>query len=281
MQYYFVMKKFIFTLIFAALCAVSCGSKDIIEERYLASATTDVQLYSIDEEGNVSTAQTFVRGRKVKANYGKGVKIEKQKYFPVEITKKQHFYAKEQSLVATPKEVAQEKEIWVRTPASIITDCETSLIGGLANKGEKLTVVDFDSLRADGRVNRYKIKQGNLVGYVYGKYLVFSKSEAEKRYKAEQYDKVHKAIKNPFGGGEAIGCDFYPSERVNFPKNKMPEACYSLYLNFSPKVIGNIESYIEFAKKTKINTFVLDIKDNECPGYKAEAMQKYSPTNYR
>ena len=276
------MKKILSTLVLAtAVLLCACGSKDIIEERYLASATTEVALYSIDENGVVSEAQKIVRGRKVKANYGKGIKIEKQKYYPIEITRKQYFYAKEQSLVATPKEVVKEKSIWVRTPASIITDCEASLIGGHANKGEQLAVLDFDSLRTDGRVNRYKIKQGNLEGYVYGKYLVFSKEEAEKRYKAEQYDKVHKAIKNTFGGGEAFGCDFYPTERVSFANNKMPEACYSLYLNFSPKVIGNIESYIEFAKKTKINTFVIDIKDNECPGYKAEAMQKYSPTNYR
>ena len=275
------MKNRFFTLILVAVAVVSCGSKDIIEERYLASATTDVTLYSIDENGNVSEAQTMVRGRKVKANYGKGVKVEKQKYYPIEITRKQYFYAKEQSLVATSKEVVKEKNIWVRTPASIITDCETSLIGGHANKGEQLAVLDFDSLRADGKVHRYKVKQGNLVGYVYGKYLVFSKSDAEKRYKAEQYDKVHKAIKNSFGGGEAFGCDFYPTERVEFANNKMPEACYSLYLNISPSVIGNIEKYIDFAKKTKINTFVIDIKDNECPGYKAEAMQKYSPTNYR
>ena len=276
------MKKILSTIVFAAIMLLcSCGGKDIIEERYLASATTEVTLYSIDENGVVSEAQTMVRGRKVKANYGKGVKVEKQRYYPIEITRKQYFYAKEQSLVATPKEVVQERVVWVRTPASIITDRETSLIGGQAKKGEKLAVLDFDSLRADGVVNRYKIKQGKLEGYVYGKYLVFSKEEAEKRYKAEQYDKVHKAIKNPFGGGEAFGCDFYPTERVIFPNNKMPEACYSLYLNISPSVIGNIEKYIDFAKQTKINTFVIDIKDNECPGYKAEAMAKYSPTNHR
>ena len=109
------MKKIIFTLLLSALFMVSCGSKDIIEERYLASATTEVQLYAIDENGKVSEAQKFVRGRKVKANYGKGVKIEKQKYYPIEITRKQYFYAKEQSLVSTPKEVAQEKEIWAHT----------------------------------------------------------------------------------------------------------------------------------------------------------------------
>ena len=276
------MKKILSTIVFAAIMLLcSCGGKDIIEERYLASATTEVTLYSIDENGVVSEAQTMVRGRKVKANYGKGIKVEKQRYYPIEITRKQYFYAKEQSLVAAPKEVVQEKVVWVRTPASIITDRETSLIGGQAKKGEKLAVLDFDSLRADGVVNRYKIKQGKLEGYIYGKYLVFSKEEAEKRYKAEQYDNVHKAIKNPFGGGEAFGCDFYPTERVTFPNNKMPEACYSLYLNISPSVIGNIEKYIDFAKHTKINTFVIDIKDNECPGYKAEAMAKYSPTNHR
>lgn len=274
------MKKSLLCLL-VMLAFVACGQKDIIEERYLASATTDVQLYSIDDNGVVSEAQTVVRGRKVKANIGKVVKVEKQKFVPIEITRKQYFYAKEQSLATTPKEVVQESAVWVRTPASIITDCATSLAGGLADKGERLQVLDFDSLRNDGKVNRYKIKQGNLEGYVYGKYLVFSKEEAQQRYKAEQYDKVHKAIKNPFGGGEAIGCDFYPTERVKFADNKMPEACYSLYLNISPAVIGKIEEYIAFAKETKINTFVIDIKDNECPGYKAEAMAKYSPTNYR
>ena len=276
------MKKIgIIITLFATLIVSSCGKKDIIEERYLASTTTEVELYSIDENGKVSKAQNIVRGRKVRANIGKVVKIEKQVYIPIEITKKQYFYAKEQSLVVSKSEVVQEKSIWVRTPASIITDCETSLIGGLADKGAKLAVVGFDSLRADGRVNRYKVKQGSLVGHIYGKYLVFSKEEAVKRYKAEKYDKVHKAIKNTFGGGEAIGCDFYPTERVSFLNNKMPEACYSLYLNISPSVIGNIEKFITFAKKTKINTFVIDIKDNECPGYKAEAMAKYSPTNHR
>ncbi|MBO7195639.1 MAG: hypothetical protein J6V27_06385, partial [Alistipes sp.] len=121
------MKKILFTLAVATFALISCNSKDIIEERFLASATPDVVLYSIDENGIVSEAQTLVRGRKVKANYGKGVKVEKQRYYPIEITRKQYFYDKEQSLVATPKEVVKEQIIWVRTPASIITDRETSL----------------------------------------------------------------------------------------------------------------------------------------------------------
>ena len=274
------MKRVFLALALVAMM-VACGKKDVIEERYLASTKVTVPLYEIDENENVTQVIALTRGRKVEANLSKSVKIEKQRYYLVEVARKEYYYAKEQSLVASHREVVKEQALWVRTPASIITNRETSLIGGQGEKGEKLTIIGYDTMYANGKVNRYKVRQNKLEGWVYGKYLVSSQKEAEKRYKAEEYDKVHKAIKNPFGGGEAIGCDFYPTERVKFANNKMPEACYSLYLNISPKVIGNIEKYIDFAKKTKINTFVIDIKDNECPGYKAEAMEKYSPTNYR
>jgi hypothetical protein len=88
-------------------------------------------------------------------------------------------------------------------------------------------------------------------------------------------------VKNPFGGGQAIGCDFYPVEKPAFEENPMPAACYSLYLNSGTNVLQKVEQYIALAKQTKINTFVIDIKDNESPGYKADAMKEYSPTNYR
>ncbi len=275
------MRKSFFALLFVAAMLVSCSDKDVIVERYLASNTPNVQLYSIDDNGVANATQVVARGRRVEANIGKGVEIDDQTYYPIELSRKQYSYVREHSLVESAKEVVQERVVWVRTPASIITDCETSLAGGLAKKGEKLAVLDFDSLCSNGKVYRYKVKQGKLSGYVYGKYLTFSKEDAEKRYKPEKYDVLHKKVRNSFGGGEAVGCDFYPTERVKFAKNKMPEACYSLYLNISPSVIGNIEKYITFAKTTKINTFVIDIKDNECPGYKAEAMAKYSPTNHR
>ena len=270
--------------LFASLLATifsACSTHDNIKERYLAASTSEVALYTLDEKGRICDAPSVARGRKVRANLGKAVKVEKVYFIPIELARKQYYYVKEQSLVATPKEVVQEREMWVRTPASIITDCATSLVGGLADKGTKVEVIDFDSLRSDGKVNRYKIKQGEVEGYIYGKYLVTSKEESLKRYKAEQYDKAHNAARNSYGGGKAIDCDFYPTERIAFSNNKMPEACYSLYLNIAPKTLNNIEAYIEFAKQTKINTFVIDIKDNECPGYKAEAMAKYSPTNHR
>ena len=259
---------------------MACNSEEIVEVRYLASPTHTAHLYSYDEQSEqLMVADTLVRGAELNVVVNGKKKINDVEYLPVKVGKELR-YATLGSLVVEPRAVVQEKSVFVRTPASIIVDQATSLVGGLAAKGEELAVIDYDSLDTNGRVYKYKVRQGSVEGYIYAKYTVFEKEQALKRYKAEQYDKVHKAVKDSFGGGAAIGCDFYPTERVVFENNKMPEACYSLYLNISPSVIGNIEAYIAFAKQTKINTFVIDIKDNECPGYKAEAMKLYSPTNY-
>ena len=263
-----------------AVAMVGCSSEEIVDIRYLASDRYTAYLYSYDSESkSVAVADTLVRGAQLSVVLNRPQKVGEQLYLPVKMDK-QTLYAAECSLVADFRDIVQEKSIFVRTPASIITDLQTSLVGGLAQKGEELEVIGYDSVDMSGRVYKYMVRPGAVEGYIYAKYTVFDKESALKRYKAEVYDKVHKAVKDSFGGGAAIGCDFYPTERVTFENNKMPEACYSLYLNISPAVIGNIEAYIAFAKQTKINTFVIDIKDNECPGYRAEAMQLYSPTNY-
>ncbi|MBR2115541.1 MAG: hypothetical protein IJ942_00815 [Alistipes sp.] len=273
------MKRFLTRLIIVA-AIVGCNSEEIVEVRYLASPVHTNYIYSFDEQTKVlAVADTLVRGAQLNAVVNGTKKIDDKLYMAVKVGR-ERYYAAVESLVADPRAVVQESAVFVRTPASIISDVATSKVGGNAAKGEQLAVIGYDSIDAAGRVNRYMVRQGSVEGYIYAKYTVFDREQSLLRYKAEQYDKVHKAVKNPFGGGEAIGCDFYPTERVVFENNKMPEACYSLYLNISPSVIGNIEAYIDFAKQTKINTFVIDIKDNECPGYKAEAMKLYSPTNY-
>ena len=106
------------------------------------------------------------------------------------------------------------------------------------------------------------IKKDNIIGYIYGKYLATTKEEADKNYMAEVYDQIHSKIKNSFNGAEAIKLNFYPNEKPNFKNNKMPDSVYALYLNCGNDTIKNIDSYIEFAKETKINTFVIDIIPN-------------------
>lgn len=130
-------------------------------------------------------------------------------------------------------------------------------------------------------IDTYKVRLNDgTVGYVDAKYVTEDKNEAQRRYMADYYDPLHREAKNRFGGGDPLGCDFYPRVKPKFEDNVMPVACYSLYLTANPAVLRNIDAYIELARQTKINTFVIDIKEDGIPGYKADAMKKYAPSAY-
>lgn len=277
----FFRQSIVLALAVVAVSLSACKDPEVTEVRYLASATPTVELFHLDDESEeLSAAGGFLRGSTVTAYPNCIHKAEGVRYMKLALDG-EVFYSEEQNLVLTPREAVREQQMWVRTPATIIGDRERSTIAGFADKNECLTIVDYDSLRHDGTVATYRVKLGDVEGYVYGKYLVFTPEEAAERYLADLYDPIHKAVKNSFGGGQAIGCDFYPVEKPSFEHNPMPHACYSLYLNSGTGVLKNIEAYIALAKQSKINTFVIDIKDNESPGYKADAMKEYSPTNYR
>lgn len=278
------MKRISYCLLLAMLlltCNSCKNTEEVKEPRYLASATTTTVLYSLDEEADaIKPAGEFLRGSSVEAYLETIEEFDDVKYVKVVLDGKE-LYALENALVQTPQEVVKEEHVWVRTPATILADLELSTIAGFADKNSKLEVLGFDTLKVDGTVVTYHVRHGKVEGYVYGKYTVFTPEEAALNYNAEVLDPHHSKIKNSFGGGAAIGCDYYPVEKPSFEHNPMPKACYSLYLNNGSNVLKSIESYISFAKQSKINTFVIDIKDNESPGYKADAMKQYSPTNYK
>lgn len=255
--------------------AVQTMSNDTL---FLASTTSLIDLYAFDEKsGTLVKNDKIIRGNSVVIN-GKYIKNMEKKYYLVTI-KGINYYINENNLVKNLEEVVLEKVMYVRTTTSILKDTTTSQIIGLAEKGDALEIVGYDELDNDGNVITYKIRKDNIEGYVYGKYLVENKEEALKTYN-EQYDEIYKNIKNSFGGGEASALDYYPNEKVSFENNKMPDSVYALYLNAGSNVINNIDSYIEFAKDTKINAFVIDIKDNESPAYPARTFLEFSKTNY-
>lgn len=262
------------------LVCMACA-KAHTEERYLAAERPVVVLYGVDGDRNFYVADSLPRKTAVRVNTDMCIRKDDAEYLPVFVGDSV-LYVREGNTAQTPGECVLERRIWVRTPASVIDDTLTSHICGLADKGDSYEVVGYDGLDDMGHVNRYKIHYGDSIeGYIFAKYCVFSETEALQRYRPLWQDSVHARVRNAFGGGEAVGCDFYPVEKPVFAGNEMPLSCYALYLNISPAVIGKIDSFIFLARQTKINTFVIDIKDNECPGYKADAMKRYSPTNYK
>lgn len=282
------MKKIISLGLFLSLLwgisLASCASKPadptVTERLYILSDSLSAPAFTLAENNVLHCYNSLPRGTEVIAYPNQAERVEEWNFVKVEVEGRT-LYMLEENLTQNLQDVVDEESVWVRTPTTIIADRERSTIAGFADKNAKLTILGFDGIDDNGRVENYHVRLGDVEGWVYGKYTVFTPEEAAKRYKAETYDPIHKAIKNSFGGGEAIGCDFYPVEKPVFEDNKMPEACYSLYLNTGYNTLRNIEKYIALAKESLINTFVIDIKDNECPGYKADAMKEYSPTNYQ
>ena len=259
------------------------------ESKYLAIDNSNVvSLYVIKNEGEnkeekkkkdkdviLEKSKDVPRGTKVIYKNDR-LEYEDNDYYRVTLGKKE-YYVDGRNLVDDVKDVVSEKKVYVRSANSILLDTKDRKIVSLAKKGDELEVDSYDKLLDDGNVNYYKVKVGDKLGYVYGKYMVFSKEEAMKNYDSGKYDPIHSKVRNSYDGGEAIKLDFYPNEKPSFSDNKMPEAVYSLYLNSG--VLKDVDPYIEFAKNTKVNAFVVDIKDNESPAYPAKTFEKLSPTN--
>lgn len=219
---------------------------------------------------------------------GSIVKVDKKKYedenTTVEITIDDVLsYINKNNLVESLADVVKEKEIFVRTAASLYESPEDSKINGLSIKGEKLDIIGYDYLNEDGSVNAYKIKKEEVESYIYKKYVVFNEEEALLNYEPSKYYDVHKERidKHSGVGGNGANLDYYPVEKPKFEDNIMPEKVYSLYINGANNILKNIDSYINYAKTTKINAFVVDIKDNEVPAYKSKVFEQNSPTSYK
>ena len=256
---------------------LASGAISKSEEVYLSSLTNEVKLYDTE----FKEVKSLVRGTKVKYT---GKEIEEKKDDKVVKTYARIIYDKEIYLVDNTSyakeymDSIKEEKMYVRTPVTVYKSESTSEILSHAKKGSELEITGFDKLNKDGSVNKYKIKVSDTEGYVYSKYLVYSKEEADKYYDYNGNYETHKNRGDRFGGGDASTLDYYPVSKPKFKDNVMPEEVRSLYMNAG--VIKDVDKYIDLAKSSNINAIVVDIKDNTSPGYPAEAMKKYSITNY-
>ena len=238
---------------------------------YVASNELTVPLY--DEEYN--KVLDLVRGTEV-TKYEKVYEKDDAQYVKVEYNG--NFYmVNVDNLVSDISEVVQEKELYVRTNATVYEDGESSKIMSFIKKGQKLDIIGYSGLNEDGTVVRYKLKSGDNAGYIYAKYLVKTEEEAVKPY-SEEVQSFMANMGDWLGGGNATELDYYPYEKPKFKDNVMPDEVRAIYINSS--AVRNIDDYITFATANNINAFVIDIKDNTSPAYNSPILKEYSPTNY-
>lgn len=254
----------------------SCVNKNTIKKenltnKYIGSNGELVKLFN----QNFEEIDTIPRGEKV-VSYNKIIKNESEELFEKIKYKEKAYLVSKKNIVPKLKEVVFETKMFVRTPVTVYKE-ESSKILTTIKKGEELAIIGFDKI-TDLGVNKYKIKYRDQEGYVYAKYLVDSKELSLKHYDEEKTYLYHKNKGNTLGGGSGANLDYYPNVKPSFENNKMPKEVRSLYLNTT--AIKNVEEYIKLAKKSNINAFVVDIKDDSRPGYDSPVMKEYSITNY-
>lgn len=250
--------------------------KNISKKGYLASNVPTIVTY--DLEYNVGEA--LVRGIEVTFNEEKVVHEDKE-YYKIKYNKKDYLVSTN-NIVLESNKVVLEKEMYVRTPATLYVNEKDSKILSYLKKGTKVDIISYDKLNSDGNVNMYQIKSDEQTGYVYSKYLVDSYEDAIKNYDEEVTYAYHKNRKFSYElyGGSGANLDYYPVDKPKFEDNIMPTNTRSLYLNGGYLTIGQIEDYIALAKKGAVNTFVVDIKDGFM-AYESEVAKEYSISNYK
>ena len=123
-------------------------------------------------------------------------------------------------------------------------------------------------MKDDGSVDRYQFDGG----YILSKYLT---SDKELLNISNPFSND---TNNPYGAGSASELDYIGNEKVQIEGNVMPDVCKSLYIN--REAMEDIEDYIELAKRTAVNTFVIDIRDAHIVSYKSDIMKESSISSY-
>lgn len=250
-------------------------------DMYLASSDTSVEIFSMDDDGNLSSSEELIRGTKV-VSLNNELEKDENKYAKIEY-ENSIYYVLSDNLSANEKDVVLEKTKYVRTSVTVYENEIDSKIGSFIKKGNVLEIMGYDKLLEDGKVNMYKIKSGDTEGWVYSKYLVEDEESAIANYNENgEYD-THKNRKyngRELHGGKASTLDYYPYERFEFEDNPLLKEAKTMYLNAGSTVIKNIDSYLKIAKENGVNAIVVDIKDGAL-AYTSEVAEEYSPTAYK
>ena len=172
--------------------------------------------------------------------------------------------------------VVQVETVYALRGMSLVD--ETGAVPGCAvEKGMALAVTGFDGLDEQGEVLRWQVSCDRGEGYISAANVRMTEDEAKAQYDDALYQR-HAARGDAWGGGDAAGLDYYPTEKSAIPGNDMPDEVRALYLNGS--AIQYADSYLRLAEGSGINAFVVDIVDGTAVSYASPVMQQYSPSAY-
>ena len=229
---------------------------------YLASKQNSVIVF--DKDANEIK---LVRGTLLDIK-NKKVKIDDIEYCQFNYDGKT-YYVKEENLSLNREDCVLETDVYALRNHVLTNAFDDYHINGFIFKQDNLKVTGYHELLDDGSVDYYYV---NDTGYIDSKYV--ANEYYETQYDGKKYSNVFYGM-----GGDPTIIDYYPKEETNFVNNKMPEVVKALYIN--AEAIADAESFIEVAKGSNINAFVVDIKDcyiDTQLAYDSPAMKIYAPS---
>ena len=246
------------------------------ESGFICAITTQVPYYT--EE--LSEAGTVARGMQITYSTDRSVERDGVRYYLTYFSTLDCGYVSEENLTQDPSAVIAEKVVYVRTPQNLRLDKNTLELGTLVEKGTELQVLSYEGT-TDGIVDLYQVAYQGQTGYISGQYVSTVQEEANDVYDRFGVYAIHAGRGDKWGGGDAESLDYFPRTKASFEDNKMPNPCYAIYLTCDPAILKDIDKYIEYAKSTKINAFVVNIMDGTSIGYDSPVYEEYSPTAYQ
>ncbi|MFR0864801.1 MAG: hypothetical protein ACLSGT_10375, partial [Oscillospiraceae bacterium] len=232
------------------------------ESGFICAITTQVPYYT--EE--LSEAGTVARGMQITYSTDRSVERDGVRYYLTYFSTLDCGYVSEENLTQDPSAVIAEKVVYVRTPQNLRLDKNTLELGTLVEKGTELQVLSYEGT-TDGVVDLYQVSYQGQTGYISGQYVSTVQEEANDVYDRFGVYAIHAGRGDKWGGGDAESLDYFPRTKASFEDNKMPNPCYAIYLTCDPAILKDIDKYIEYAKSTKINAFVVNIMDGTSIGY--------------
>ena len=226
------------------------------ESGFICAITTQVPYYDED----LSQTGTVARGMQITYSTDKSVERDGVRYYLTYFTTLDCGYVSEENLTQDPDAVIAEKVVYVRTPQNLRLAKDSIELGPLLEKGTQLQVLGYEGT-TNGVVDLYEVSYQGETGYISGQYVATTEEEANEVYDRFGVYAIHAGRGDRLGGGDAESLDYFPREKADFADNKMPNPCYAIYLTCDPAVLADIDKYIEYAKTTKINAFVVNIMD--------------------
>ncbi len=246
------------------------------ETLYVSSEERTVDIVKREGEGSL----TLVRGTPVETRVvplivkeNEEDKDEVGKEYRLVFIDGEEYLMTDEQLCSDPKDAVKEKSGYLNLPAVLYKDASGPAIASQTEKGQEAEIIGFGQILSDGSVDRYLVNVGDKQGYVRSEYLVRSQEDIVDTVADFQYER-----EDLYGGGNAYTLDYPVLEKGNFPDNKMPRECRTLYLNKA--CIEYIDDYIEIAQNSDVNAFIIDVKESDGPAYESPVIKEYSPSSY-